>query len=896
MISRRLLASIAILATMILSLPALAGELERHELDNGLEILLKEAHGGPMVASIVTIGAGARWEDAASFGASHYLEHMVFNGTPNRSREDINEGIKEIGGYINAFTRREYTCYILLIPSEYLREGLEIQADMLYSSILPPAEFEKEKLVVLEEMRKDMDSGSYEGEKLRRSVLLGGTPYEHPVLGTFDTIESLSRDQVYNYYRQQYLPANSRVFLVGDFDPTKIHGLMDEIFGGYDGDKPEPPSPVKLEWPAEASFDWIHVDEGQPRLSLSWPAPGIEAGVYPAQLVMAAMLDDPHRSPLAGLDTSVSVELFEGFSLLTLDLELGDRTVPEMLEELTLRMPALASWIPEKELIVEAAHGLHVEDSFLADTYHYFAMMKSAELHLGGFPFLSGYLDDLQKLSPRDIRSALEQSLLGGAPKIIVMSQDDPIPAPSSAQLSALEGSCEELPLPSGMPKTKWERARAMLGGGGPARASGPETLRETLPNGMTLLVKSDPGSEVFAAHLLVQGRSLSEPEGKAGMVDLMQRLLTSGTARHSEEEIDARVASMGAQLKVSDNPWFPFDDYYSREDFSFIRLEALDESAKEALSLIAELIGEANFPMPAFEAERGKMIGALSMGGSRPSKEARRAAYEMLFEGSPRGESLSGSPRSLGMISVEDLRSFRERYYDPRRMILSVATGLPAADAMAIMRRAFADFESTGAELPSSRLNRGPAEIVRPMEKQQVALRAMRLLPESSALDPSLPALVSILSARLALELREKQGLAYSIGASLGSTPGLAPEEPGFSLLTMAMSTAADQRDKAKSGMQAELQRMVDDPPSSREIYRAVNGTWGRLLMRNLSRIYQAYSMGLAAHLGEDPFAAPGGNIGHQREAEPQELAALAAEVLLVEDWIWVLAGGGLE
>ena len=129
-----------------------------------------------------------------------------------------------------------------------------------------------------------------------------------------------------------------------------------------------------------------------------------------------------------------------------------------------------------------------------------------------------------------------------------------------------------------------------------------------------------------------------------------------------------------------------------------------------------------------------------------------------------------------------------------------------------------------------------------------------------------------------------------------MGSRPGLAPGEPGFSLLVLAMSTGADNREVAIAGMKAELQRMVDDPPSSREIYRAVNGTWGRLLMRNLSRIYQAYSMGLAAHLGEDPFAAPGGNIDRQREASPQELAALAEEILLADDWIWVMAGGGLE
>ncbi len=888
---------LALLAALILVLPALSGEMERYELDNGLEILMKEAHGGPMVASIVTIGAGARWEDASSYGASHYLEHMVFNGTPTRSREDINEGIKEIGGYINAFTRREYTCYILLIPSEYLREGLEIQADMLYASTLPPEEFAKEKLVVLEEMRKDLDSGSYAGENLRRSVLLGGTPYEHPILGTFDTINAQDRDSVYDYYRRQYVPANSRVFLVGDFEPAAARALMNDVFGVHEGEKPEAPRALSLNWISEPSFDWIHVDEGQTRLSFTWPVPGIETGDYPAQLVLANLLSDPHRSPLAGLDAGFSVELFEGFSLMNMDIEINEGSVADVLSDLADRMPALAQWVPEAELVAEAAHGLRVEDSFLADTYHYFAMMKSAELHLGGFPFLSGYLDELQSLKSAQVRHALESGILAGPPKIIVMSQEDEPAPPTRKQLAAFQGSDVELKLAGGLPQSKWQRAMAMIqGDGSPARTKKLETRREVLPNGMTLLVKSDPGSEVFASHLLVRGRSLMEPSGKAGMVDLMQRLLTAGTDQHSEEEIDALLGSMGAQIKVSDNPWIPFDNYYSREDFSFIRLETLDESADEALNLLAEMIGEASFPEAAFERERGKMIGALSMGGSKPSDAARAASYEAIFSGGPRGNALTGSPRSLGMISPDDLRNFRARYYDPARMILSVATGLPMDDALAILRREFGGFKALGEALPATELSTGPEEIVLPMDKQQVALRATRLLPESAALDPSLPALVSILSARLALELREKQGLAYSVGASLGSRPGLAEDEPGFSLLVMAMSTGADNRDVAMAGMRAELQRMVDDPPSSREIYRAVNGTWGRLLMRNLSRIYQAYSMGLAAHLGEDPFAAPGGNIDRQREASPQELSALAKEILLADDWIWVMAGGGLE
>ncbi|MCP5109683.1 MAG: insulinase family protein, partial [bacterium] len=198
-----------------------------------------------MVASIVTVGAGTRYEDVDSYGASHFLEHRCFNGTATRSREDINAGIKAYGGYIHAFTRREYTCYILLIPTEYLREGLEIQADMLFGSLLDETEFAKEKLVVLEEMNKDYDSGSYRGDLHRNASILAGTPYAHPVLGSVETITNLDRDEVLSYYHERYQPSNSRLFLVGDFDRRGVMDLLDDVFGAHESAVAPPPVAVR---------------------------------------------------------------------------------------------------------------------------------------------------------------------------------------------------------------------------------------------------------------------------------------------------------------------------------------------------------------------------------------------------------------------------------------------------------------------------------------------------------------------------------------------------------------------------------------------------------------------------------------------------------------------------
>jgi len=880
---------------------AAAGPLEQSRLANGLELLLKESHGGPMVASIVTVGAGARFEDAQDYGASHFLEHMVFNGTATRSREDINEGIKAYGGYINAFTRREYTCYILLIPREYLREGLAIQADMLFGSLLPPAEFEKEKRVVIEEMKKDYDSGDYRGELHRNAHLLAGTPYAHPILGSAETIERLRREDVLAYYKERYQPGNCRLFLVGDFERRSALALIDSLFGAAPGRPAPAPAPVRPAWPSSPQLHLYRAEEGAPRLDLVWLAPPLASGDAPALFALAEMLTDEHRSPLRGeatpaLELSAGLELFADFSLFTLTLDAGEADPAPLIAALRERLGRLASWVPDTAWTAELANRLRVDDILLQDTYHYYAMMKSAELHLGGHAFLKDYRERVAALDPAALRGALERSLLAGAPKLIWSAQDvdsaaTVLPGGLPAAAFALAPAAGTSLRVDAAAPLRPARASSMPAAG----ASGEARFR--LANGLTVLLRSDPSSEVCAAHVLVRGRSACEPPGREGMVALAHALLPAGTQRRDEAALAAALSGLGARLKVGDDPYIPFDDYYTREDFSFLRLEALDETADAALTLLVEMLGEASYPEPAVAREKAALISNLRMGSQRPSELAREALGETLFAGGPRGRSLRGTPASLGAITAEELRAFHPRYFAPERMILSVVSGLPLPTLRRTVEARFGALPaSPGAEPPSTTLSVGPAEVLRPQDKAQVALLAARVLPPAGEQPDALEVLVDVLSARLALELREKQGLAYSVGAGLSLAPGLSGEEPGFGLVTLQMATGAENRERARAGLRAELERLASEPPDAGEVFRAVNGRWGRELMRDLARIHQAYRLGLLEHLGLAPFAGDAERVARQRAATPAELAALARQYLLQDDWTWVFAGGGLQ
>jgi len=886
---------ISLLALALLATGALAGELRRHRLRNGLEVLMREAHGSPMVASIVTVGAGSRHEDAASFGATHFLEHMTFNGTATRTREDINEGVKEIGGYINAFTRREYVCYILLVPREHLREGLDLQADMIFGSELPPGEFEKERRVVVEEMLQEQDSGHYRAEQFRSGALLGGTAYDHPVLGTAASIEGLTQEGVMAYYRARYVPANCRLFLVGDFTRREALKLLRGTYGRHRGDAPPPSEAVALDWPESPAW---HAGAGRrPSLELVWPAPPMGGGGYAAQVVLAELLSDAHRSPLLGEGTadlalSVGVEPYADFSFVSLSVEPGETPLDELLPALASRLATLADWVPDAGHVADAANALRVEDVFLQDTYHYYAMMKSAELALGGHDLMASYQEDLAGLDPAAVRGALEQSLLAAPPRLLWTAPGGEPAAVDEETLAAFAPVSRHVEV-AAAPRKDRRRAGAM-----PAydRVRRGETRRAVLDNGLTVLVKADPASEVMAAHLLVRGRAAREPEGKAGIANLAHRLLAAGTAARDEAAIDAALTRLGAKLKTVDNPWIPFDDYYTREDFSYVRLEALDESAGEALTLLAELVGQASYPEAAVARERGRVLGALRRGAGSPSSEARRILGAWLFPEGGRGLPAAGLPETVGNITAEELRAFHAQYFNPRHMILSVVTSRPAGEVLGLVEDAFGALPRLDCPpIPASRPQAGPHEEHCPLDKAQVSILATRVTPPAAEIDPALRVLVDVLSARLGLELRETRGLAYSVGAGLRFVPGLAPGAAGFGLLTLQMSTGAENLTRAREGMTEELRRLAAEPPSPVEIARATGGRRGRELMRDLARIHQAYRMGLREHLGLDPFAWREEQEVLGREITPADLAAQAGELSRRDDWIWILAGGGL-
>lgn len=203
-----------------------------HVLKNGLRIVLVPCE-AESVAFGLFVASGSRHEPAKLAGISHFIEHMLFKGTPTRKPVDITRAIEGRGGNFNAFTSEESTCYYAHLPSEYLSEAVEILSDMYLNASIPDDEFEKEKQVVIEEIRMYADEpDSVAAENLQRA-LFPKNPLGVPVAGNPETLGPMTPKVLRNYIRSHYQPRNTIAVVAGSFDEAAALALVELYLGSH---------------------------------------------------------------------------------------------------------------------------------------------------------------------------------------------------------------------------------------------------------------------------------------------------------------------------------------------------------------------------------------------------------------------------------------------------------------------------------------------------------------------------------------------------------------------------------------------------------------------------------------------------------------------------------------
>jgi len=207
--------------------------LHKHLLDNGIRIVAEEL---PSVRS-ATIGlwvnVGSRDEAECEHGLSHFLEHMFFKGTKKRTAKEIALEIDGIGGELNAFTSRENTTFYAKVLDEDLSKAIDILSDNFHSSCFDPAEIEKEKQVVLEEIKMVEDDPEDLVHELHLQAAWKGSALARSILGTPESVSAITREKILAFVRRRYDPKQILISVAGRFEPVVLMRQLESAFGKY---------------------------------------------------------------------------------------------------------------------------------------------------------------------------------------------------------------------------------------------------------------------------------------------------------------------------------------------------------------------------------------------------------------------------------------------------------------------------------------------------------------------------------------------------------------------------------------------------------------------------------------------------------------------------------------
>jgi zinc protease len=281
-------------------------------LDNGLTVLIREMHHAPVASLWLWFRAGSRNEVPGSTGVSHWVEHMMFKGTPQIPKGELDRLISREGGYNNAMTWLDWTAYYETLPAQRIDLALEIDADRFVNALFDPKEVEAERTVIISERQ---GAENQPGFRLGESVQAAAFrihPYHHMVIGDMCDLTTMTRANLYHYYQRYYAPNNAVLVMSGDVDAESTLSRIEALFGGIPAAQRLPP--VGREEPAQMGERRVVVEgEGTTAfVELAFHAPSADDPDFYPMLAMNAVLAGISRlSPFGGGSANRSSRLYK---------------------------------------------------------------------------------------------------------------------------------------------------------------------------------------------------------------------------------------------------------------------------------------------------------------------------------------------------------------------------------------------------------------------------------------------------------------------------------------------------------------------------------------------------------------------------------------------------------
>ncbi len=785
-----------------------------YQLDNGLKVLMIENRALPMIGVNVVVRTGSAYETFSTSGMSHMLEHLLFNGTKSRTQKMLYDETDLIGGYNNANTSEYYTNYMMVTPAENIEKGMDIQADMLFKSVLPQKKFEKEKGIVLEEISKSIVKPTVQKERNISSILFKGHSLSLPTLGTFSTIKNLKRDDVFTYYKNRYVPNNMTMSVIGNFKSADMLKMIEKIYGSA------APGIIKSK-----TLNNFHT--GFEKLPGDADPDQIYHRFYSGKSMIANIFF-PIETKLGPVDIKV------------LEVIMGEKEKSIRKEITSLSKKSIKN-VSLKLLFTPVKSFLHVE-ARLNKSANFISVISGIKnfLNTSKWEMNEQIFDaEISKLRTNFLKNIEKPHMFGifnansfaifGIESVLSSYEGDNFKK-AAKKIAALGFS--DIPLVIiNLPAAVKEKLTSNNG-------SKPQLFFDN-KIGKTLITEQNPASGLVAVHLLFKNKvSLEERFG----LNSSKIIHYCFEKRLKSQKNIKKSSKFGLSFKLNDNPYFPMDDIYMNPDFGYMRFEALAENYKDVVKFIMEnaknyVPGKDEFDYALKKISRSHMMkmGSVSSAKNRFSEILDKTLYTSL-------------PRIQKKPDLNNLKEFGEIYMAPANIIISVVSPVKSDDMAAIFNPYFPN-SGYSEKPPTQKLLKTPTKKIS-IKKDLGGNRSYLFFGFVKETDPSdfeaLKALSLVLSSRITFDVREKRGMAYRMSSGI-KTVGKK------SLFYINMGTLPKNTDTLLKLFPGYFNARDILRIDKKELKKLISKYLGRMMFRRLSSINRAYYLAYSYYFHKD-------------------------------------------
>ncbi len=730
-------------------IPSIPPGVKITTLENGLVIIVREDHSAPVVSAQAWCMAGSihegKWLGA---GMSHVLEHMLFKGTSTRPGSRIDQEVQEAGGYMNAYTSFDRTVYHIDVPNTGGRVAIDILCDIMQHATLPADEMAREKEVIVREMDMNIDDPGRRSSRRLFETAYTRSPYRYTVIGYPDIFHALEPQDIHAYYQEKYAPNNVFYVVAGD---VRTDEVVAQIREAYSGAKARPMPPVVLpEEPSQTAAREV-IEEAPIELGyfhFCWHIPELRHPDVPILDVLAVIFGSGRSSRLyqeirekKGLAHSADAWTYSpgnpglfGVSG-TVDSDKFVAARDAIVEE----VEKLKQTPPTPEEVSKAVK------QFISGTLSSRKTMQGQAQDLGGswlsasdLNFSERYLAAVKRVTPADLKRVATEYLRTDRRTLYALLPNGASPRSESQTEVSKDNAIQKF----------------------------------VLPNGLCLLLKEDHRLPFVEFRAVFKGGVLAESNANSGLTQLTAKLLLKGTTSRSAEQIAREIESVGGSI----------DSYGGNNSFG-VNAEVLSSDFSVGLGLLADVLLYPTFPDAALEREREMQLAGIRAQKDHLLQSAARAMRQGLFGDRGYGLDSSGSEESVTALRREDLREFHKNYTTPNNCVLAIYGDIDIEQTRAAVEASLANWKPSPAAAintrPESPKITGIKRITESRDKKQAVLVVGFIGvtlhdPDRYALE-LLQEACSDLGSRLFLQIREKMGLAYFVGAQnfVGLAPG---------------------------------------------------------------------------------------------------------------------------